>query len=68
MTDQRGMVGTEVAEVVPTVQEEMEAADGLRAVGAVRAAIVHTTQVRHEKAGNGGSGIAIIQYYIEKSA
>ena len=42
------MVGTEVAEVVPTVQEEMETEMDFWAVGAVRAAIVHTTQVRHE--------------------
>ena len=48
VTDQRGMVGTEVAEVVPTVQEEMETEMDFSAVGAVRAAIVHTTQVRHE--------------------
>ena len=45
VTDQRGMVGTEV---VPTVQEEMETEMDFWAVGAVRAAIVHTTQVRHE--------------------
>ena len=43
VTDQRGMVGTEVAEVVPTVQEEMETEMDFWAVGAVRAAIVHTT-------------------------
>ena len=48
VTDHRVTVGTEVAEVVPTVQEEMETEMDFWAVGAVRAAIVHTTQVRHE--------------------
>lgn len=48
VTDQRGMVGTEVAEVVPTVQEEMETEMDFWAVEAVRAAIVHTAKVRHE--------------------
>lgn len=48
VTDQRGMVGTEVAEVVPTVQEEMETEMDFWAVGAVRAAIVHTAKVLHE--------------------
>ena len=38
VTDQRGMVG----------KEEMETEMDFWAVGAVRAAIVHTTQVRHE--------------------
>lgn len=48
VTDHRVTVGTEVAEVVPTVQEEMETKMDFWAVGAVRAAIVHTTQARHE--------------------
>jgi hypothetical protein len=48
VTDHRVTVGTEVAEVVPTVQEEMETEMDFWAVGAVRAAIVHTTQARHE--------------------
>ena len=46
--DQPVMVGTAVAEAVPTVQEEMEIEMGVSAAGAVRAAIVHTTKVRHE--------------------
>lgn len=48
VTDHRVTVGMEVAEVVPTVQEEMETEEDFWAVGAVRATIVHTTQVRHE--------------------
>lgn len=48
VTDHLVTVGTEVAEVVPTVQEEMETEMDFWAVGAVRAAIVHTTQARHE--------------------
>lgn len=48
VTDQRAMVGTAVAEVVPTVQEEMEIEMDVSAAVAVRAAIVHTAKVRHE--------------------
>ncbi|MFQ9148249.1 MAG: hypothetical protein ACLR5G_08275 [Eubacteriales bacterium] len=33
---------------MPTVQEEMETEMDFWAVGAVRAAIVHTTRARHE--------------------